>query len=193
MLVIGAVIGVVCQIIGHFSYGPTSSANQPLNVITDFALAGATILVLLGLPGVYASRAQGFGVTGLVGIALLFAAAAMVGVFANLYAAMVEPWLATQAPRLVDGFGPPAFFAYFNVAEVLLVVGSVLLAIPVLRRRVLPRWTGFVLALSVVVGVSTFFAALPDSLGLLYAAGPVMLLLALAGLGYQAWSEEAAR
>ncbi len=197
VLIIGAVVSSVCLVIGGFYSAPTSSnANQPLNVIAEFALAGATILVLLGLPGVYAGRAKGFGITGLVGIALVFVAAAMVDFFGNLYAAMVEPWLATQAPKLADGFGPPPFFAYYNVAEVLLVAGSILLAIPVLRGRVSPRWTGFALLLSVVVGVGTFFFdAFPSSLasGLLIAAAPIMLLGALAGLGYQAWSEEAGR
>ena len=195
VLVIGAVISSVCQVIGGFYSAPTSSQNQPLNLIAEFALAGATILVLIGLPGVYASRAKGFGITGLVGIALVFAAAAMGDFFGNLYAAMVDPWLATQAPNLAGGFGPPPFFAYFNVAEVLLVAGSTLLAIPVLRRRVSPRWTGFALIVSVVVGVSTFFFdAFPSSLasGLLVAVAPIILLAALAGLGYQAWSEEAA-
>jgi hypothetical protein len=197
VLVTGAVISSVCLVIGGFFFAPpSSSANQPLNVIAEFALAGATILVLLGLPGVYASRARGFGITGLFGIALVFAAAAMADFFGNLYAAMVEPWLATQAPNLVDGFGPPPFFAYYNIAEVLLVAGSILLAIPVLRGRVSPRWAGFALLLSVVVGVGTFFFdAFPSSLasGLLTAAAPIMLLGALVGLGYQAWSEEVGR
>ena len=186
VLVTGAVISSVCLVIGGFFFAPpSSSANQPLNVIAEFALAGATILVLLGLAGVYASRAKGFGITGLFGIALVFAAAAM-----------VEPWLATQAPNLVDGFGPPPFFAYYNIAEVLLVAGSILLAIPLLRGRVSPRWAGFALLLSVVVGVGTFFFdAFPSSLasGLLTAAAPIMLLGALVGLGYQAWSEEGGR
>jgi hypothetical protein len=192
-LVVGSVVSFAFRLVSAFFYGNTTTyANQPLNIITDYVLAAATILLLLGLPGVYASRAQGFGVVGLVGMALVFTAGIMFGVFGNLEGAMVDPWLATQAPSLANGFGPPPFFAYYNVEEVLLVVGSVLLAIPLLRGRVLPRWPGFAILLSVVVGVVSFFlfadaSTLPSSLG---AKVPSLLLLvALAGLGYQSWSK----
>jgi hypothetical protein len=123
---------------------------------------------------------------------LVFTAAIMIGVFANLWGAMVEPWLTTRAPTLANGFGPPAFFAFFNVEELALVVGSVLLAIPMLRGRVSPRWPAFALLLSVAVGVVTFFfvvdaATLAASVA--DAVPHVLLLIALAGLGYQAWSK----
>ena len=192
-MVIGGAVSVAFNLVGAFFYGDTTTtyANQPLNIITEYVLAAATILLLLGLPGVYASRAQGFGVVGLVGAALLFIATVMLDVFGDLWSAMVDPWLATEAPNLANGFGPPAFFAYYNVQEVLLVVGSVLLAIPMLRRRVSPRWPAFALLLSVVVGIPIYFAAFPSSLAssLAYTVPSLMLLVALVGLGYQTWSK----
>jgi hypothetical protein len=193
-LVGGCVLSFVFRLVSaFFFYGDTTTyANQPINVIADFALATATILLILGLPGVYASRAGGFGVVGLVGMALIFTAGIMLGVFGNLVGAMVDPWLATQAPDLANGFGPPAFFAFFNVEELILVVGSVLLAIPLLRGQISPRWPGVALLLSVVVGsVGFFLFAIPTTLAssLMGEVAPLLLLVALAGLGYQTWSK----
>jgi hypothetical protein len=192
-LVVGGAVSFAFHIVSALYYGDTTAyANQPINIITEFVLAAASILLLLGLPGVYASRAQGFGIVGLIGMGLVFIAGIMLDVFANLWGAMVDPWLATEAPNLANGFGPPAFFAFYNVQELILVVGSVLLAIPLLRRRVSPRWPAFALLLSVVIGVLTyFFVAFPSSLAssLLSTVPSMLLLVALAGLGYQTWSK----
>jgi hypothetical protein len=193
-LVIGSVIRLAAEFVSAFFYGSTTSyANNPINVLTDYVLAAATILILLGLPGVYGSRAHGFGVVGLLGMVSLFAASSLTGVFANLEAAMVDPWLATQAPSFANGFGPPPFFAFFNVEELLLVVGSVLLAIPLLRGRVSPRWPAFGLLLSVVVGIVSFFLFISPSSTLaasfMGTLPSMLLLVALGGLGYQTWSE----
>ena len=191
-LVAGGALSFGFNVVSAFFYGDTTTyANQPLYIISEYAMAAATVLLLLGIPGVYASRAEGLGVIGLVGATLLFISSVMNDVFGNLWAAMVEPWLATEAPKLAGGFGPPPFFAYYNVQELLLVVGSVLLAIPVLRKRVFPRWPGFVLLVSVVVGIPIYFAALPSSLAssFVYTLPTLLLLAAFVGLGYQTWSK----
>jgi hypothetical protein len=192
-LVLGGLAGVVSHLVDSFFFGNTTAyANQPIHILNEFVLAAANILMLLGLSGVYGSRARGFGVTGLVGMALVFTSAVMIGVFGNLWGAMVEPWLATQAPNLANGFGPPAFFAFYNVEEAALVLGSILLAIPLLRGRVSPRWAGVPLLLSVVIGVFTFFLGVDaNTLGvsLMDAVPYVLLLVALAALGYQTWAQ----
>lgn len=188
-LVVGSVVSVLLLLVG----ATTAYITQPIYITSEYLGAAATVVLLLGLPGVCASRAQGFGVVGLIGMALVFTATIMVGVFANLYGAMVDPWLATEAPNLANGFGPPPLFAYFNVAEVALVVGSVLVAIPMLRGRVSPRWPSIVLLLSVVIGVFFFFLipSLTSTMAtsLLAQVPTILLLAALAGLGHQAWSK----
>ena len=190
-VVAGSAVSILLLLVG----APTAYITQPIYIASEYLVAAATVLVLFGLPGVYASRAQGFGVVGLIGMALVFTANVMVGVFANLYGAMVDPWLTTEAPKLANGFGPPPLFAYFNVAEVALVVGSVLLAIPMLRGRVSPRWASTVLLLSVVIGM-VFFFLIPSlnntiTTSLLAQVPTILLLAALAGLGHQAWSKPA--
>ena len=182
-VVVGALVSVAAHLIDGLTY------RDPI-AYTSYAMAAGGILVLAGLPGVMASRAQGFGVAGLLGVALVFAANCMTEVFGSLQSAMVDPWLAAQAPKLAAGFGPPPFFAFFNIAEGLLVLGSLLIAIPIVRGLVAPRWPGFVLLASVVIGIPGYFlfALATDPFGNLMGQVPVVLLsIALAGIGYQAW------
>jgi hypothetical protein len=193
-LVAGCAISAVFRIVANLFFGSTTDyANQPIFIASEFVLAAATVLLLLGLPGVFAARAQGFGLIGLFGVALVFTESIMVGIFANLWGAMADPWLATVAPSLANGFGPPPLFAYYNIAEVALVVGSILLAIPVLRGRVSPKWPAAVLVLSVVIGAVFFFwiPSLPPTLvpSLLATVPDILLWIALAGFGYQAYAK----
>jgi hypothetical protein len=193
-LLIGGVVSFVTSFGGAFFYGQTTSyANQPLYIVTNVVLAAATILALLGLPGVYASRAQGFGVVGLVGAALIFTVGCIFGVFLNLVNAIVIPYLATDAPNLANNSnGPPGLFVLFIVGSIFSAVGPVLLAIPLLRGRVSPRWPAFVLLAGAVYGVVSFFVTNgPGSSlisNLLSAISPMILFVALAALGFQTWS-----
>ena len=193
-LVIGGVVSFVAQLGGAFFYGDTTSyANQPLYIVTNVVLAAATILVLLGLPGVYASRAKGFGVVGLIGAALIFIVGCTLGVFSALQSAIVLPDLATHVPSYAnDSNLPPGFIALYLVASLFLVVGSVLLAIPLLRGRVSPRWPAFILLLTAVAVVVTTFlynsASNSPVSSLIGAISPMILFVALAALGFQTWS-----
>lgn len=70
----------------------------------------------------------------------------------SLYALLVQPWLADQAPALVAAdaalpVGPPV-----NVVLALLawLIGAVLLAVPFVRGHVRPRWVGY---LRILAGV----------------------------------------
>ena len=168
-------------------------APQPGYIASQYAIGILTVVLLFGLPGVYASRAHGFGVAGLTGFVLIFAQSVMVGVFGNLYGAIVDPWLASEAPNLAQGFGPPPLFAYYNIAEIALVLGTVLIAVPILQGRVSPRWAAVVLLISVPVGAVLFFytPSLPGNslaASLLSAVPEVLLWSALAGLGYKTWT-----
>jgi hypothetical protein len=74
------------------------------------------------------------------------------------------------------------------------VVGTALLAIPYLRGHVPPRWVGFALptaALLTVVGnlIAPTGPATNVAINLLSNVGPVLLLVALGGLGARLWSE----
>ena len=184
-VIAGCVASAVLEIVEAFTANPAAIPIQ-------FASAAVSVVLLLGLPGLYASRATGYGLAGLIGVALIFVASVMVGVFGNLYGAMVDPWLAAQAPDLAKGFGPPPLFAYYNLAEVAVVLGTALLAIPIARGRVRPGWAGWLLLASIPIGVVLFFyvPSMPtDSVvaGLLSSVPESMLWVALAGLAVDAW------
>jgi uncharacterized membrane protein YadS len=71
-------------------------------------------------------------------------------------------------------------------------VGSVLLAIPLLRGRVSPRWPAFILLLTAVAVVVTTFlynaASSSRVSSLIGVISPMILFVALAALGFQTWS-----
>jgi hypothetical protein len=177
---------------------PSVSAQGGLWAPVNALGALGAILVLLGLPAVYARMAGQGGLPGLVGFALIEASWMFFGLFLSLYGALVLPWLADQAPALVDGSSPVPSGVVVAVALGLLawLLGAVLLAVPFVRGPAPARWVGYVLpasALWALVGV--FIApggpASNLAVNLLSNLGPVLLLLGLGYLGVRAWAERA--
>ena len=89
---------------------------------------------------------------------------------------------------------PPTGFAIaFLIALLAWCAGAVLLGIPFMRRRVAPRWVGLVLVVSalwMLVGNLILAPRGPAAnvgINLLSNLGPVLLLVALAGLGQKMW------
>lgn len=168
----------------------------PVNVL---GVIGA-FLVILGVPAVYARMAASNGVSVLLGIALVAAAWMFFGVFLSLYGLLVLPWLADKAPTLVAPSTPPppAFIIGFVIGLLAWLVGTVLLAIPFIRKREQPSWVGYVLAASglwVVIGNLFIAPSGPASnlaVNLLSNMGPVLLLVGLGYLGYRLSSDHAA-
>jgi hypothetical protein len=153
--------------------------------------------VLLGLPGLYAWIAGPAGLPGLIGVALLATAWCFFGVFLSLYSVLVLPWLADQAPSLVATSAPlpGAFVIAFVVGLVAWLAGTVLLAAPFIRRRLHPRWVGYLLpasAIWVVVGNLIIAPSGPASnltVNLVSNLGPVLLLVGIGHLGHRMRSE----
>src|SRR6266700_4225669 len=71
----------------------------PLNLVS----AVSAVLVLWGLPTLAAYGAKELGWSGIVGALLIFVVAAMLGVFLGLVRALLDPFLAQQAPELIRG------------------------------------------------------------------------------------------
>jgi hypothetical protein len=159
----------------------------PVNLL---GLAGAA-LVMLGLPVMYAWMAARTGTIGLVGAVLLAVAWMFFGVFLTLYSILLLPWLAAEAPSLVAASAPVsrALVAAFMIGLLAWFVGAVLLAVPFLRRRIEPRWIGYLLlasAAGVVIGNMIIAPSGPASdltINLLSNLGPVLLSVAIAYLG----------
>jgi hypothetical protein len=171
-----------------------ASAWVPVNA---FGAIGA-MLVLLGLPAI-GTRVG--GLRGLIGLALIAASWTFFGVFLSLYGALVLPWLADEAPRLVGGDAatPVAFVAAFALGLLTWLAGTAILAPPFLRGQSQPRWVGYALPGSALWFLVGSFIIAPDgpasnlAVNLLSNLGPVLLLIALGELGRRAWTEAGAR
>jgi hypothetical protein len=202
-LVIGAiayVIHLVLRSVITAGVEPSVFAKQALWVqINTLGLVGA-VLVLLGLPAMYARLAGPTGLRGLVGVALIAVAWMFFGVFLSLYSVLVLPWLAEKAPALVAASASPAggVVIAFIVGLVAWLSGAVLLAIPFIRGRAQPRWVGYVLIASALWLVISDLIIAPSgpttnlTVNLLSNLGPVLLLVAVGHLGFRMWLERAA-
>ena len=190
-VVIGAVLGFLGTLGNSFFYGnATSYAHNPLFILTGLLNVIGAFLVLLGLPGVFARQAQGFGTLGLVGLVLIMLTATTLPIFLGLLGALIIPWLADKAPALANQQGPPALFAVFIVGGLSFVIGAILWGVQLIRRRVEPRWVGFVLIVAAVVQLASFFTGQSNSLllSLFGALGGLLLVVGLGALGYHTWT-----
>jgi hypothetical protein len=178
---------------------PAVSAKAGLWVPVNALGALGAALVLLGLPAVYARMSGGGGLPGLIGFALISAAWMFFGLFLSLYGALVLPWLAEEAPRLIAESAPSPleFVLAFALGLLAWLLGAVLLAVPFVGGRMRPRWVGYLLpasALWVLVGSFVIAPGGPASnlaVNLLSNLGPVLLLIGLGYLGFRAWAERA--
>ncbi len=152
-------------------------------------------LGLLGIAGLYARQVEAAGWLGLAGYLLfsLFWALTMALQFAE---AFISPLLATEAPKLVEGFlgmvtGAPseinlgALPAINSLTGFVgYVLGGLLFGVATLRAGILPRWAGGLLAFAAVSVLAAPLLGHPLDRILAVPMG-----LALAWLGYALWSE----
>jgi hypothetical protein len=191
------VLHIVLRSVLSAGVDPAVSAKAGLWVPVNALGALGAALVLLGLPAVYARMAPQGGLTGVVGFALIEVSWMFFGLFLSLYGALVLPWLAEQAPRLLAASAPAPFgFAFaFALGLIAWLLGAVLLAVPFVRGPARARWVGYVLpasALWVLVGSFLIAPGGPASnlaVNLLSNLGPVLLLIGLGYLGFRAWAE----
>lgn len=201
LLVVAGAVAFVVHVVARSALttgvDPVASTQAALWVPTNALGALGAALGLLGLPAVSAQIARQAGLAGLVGFALLEVSWTFFGLFLSLYGALVLPWLADQAPRLVDSSAPTPLgvVVAFAVGLVAWLVGALLLAVPLVRGPARARWFGYVLpasALWALVGSLVIAPAGPASnlaVNLLSNLGPVLLLIGLGYLGLQAWAD----
>jgi hypothetical protein len=193
------VVHIVVRSVLTAGVDPAVSAQAGLWVPVNALGAGGAALVLLGLPAVYARMAGQGGLPGLVGFALIEVSWTFFGLFLSLYGALVLPWLADQAPRLVAGPSPAplGFVVAFALGLLAWLLGTVLLAVPFVRGRARARWVGYVLPASALWALVGSFVIAPGgpasnpAVNLLSNLGPALLLIGLGYLGVRAWTERA--
>ena len=143
--------GILHPVIGGESHAASSLA-QPLFPTAHLLVFLGEICLLMGLPGLYASIAPRTGLVGLLGFVLYFVANATLASFIPAYEAFIVPVLAAEpatsglvAPSGAIPSSEP-FALLQGVGGIVYMVGLVLLGIAVLRSRVMPRWTGALMA-----------------------------------------------
>lgn len=167
----------------------TSPLNMALGIL---GVVGSTC-ALFGLPGAYARVAREGGLAWLLGCLFLAVTGLVFGVFMGLTGVVVFSALATSAPTLFQEGPPPSFFPVFIVGTLANVVGPVLMALPIIRKRIYPRWTGYVLLAGAVLAVLSIFSSGPGPQGVLSqivsTVSPLPLFLAVGWMGYLLWTE----
>ena len=154
----------------------------------------AWLLVLLGLPGLYASQRGSMGRLGLAGFLTAFSGTYLIAVGGNF--GFFAPVLAKEAPAVLDAIAQYWPVAVINgLAAIAFMIGYLLFGVA-MTKTALPRWSGVFVA----VGAPAHLLGLGISLLVLVstAAWPVAILGSMSlGLrsgwsGYRMWRAPAA-
>jgi hypothetical protein len=195
-LLIGAVLSAVAGVLDGllFSGNDPALAMNPLNVaLSAIGVVGAAC-AMLGLPGFYMRSASQGGILWLVGVVLIEITGMLFGIFMGLMGAIVFPALAARAPSVLGEGPPPSFMVIFIVGTLANVLGALGLGVPILTRRLYPRWCGYLMIVAAILAAISFFVSGPgDSvLGtLLNVISPLPLFAVLGWAGYQLWMQPA--
>lgn len=138
--------------------------GDPMTALSHLVGFVSVLLILLGLPGLYARQAERAGILGLVSTLLIFFSLAMLDGTHNAIDSTVTPALATiqDAGPLLAERGPLEEAmqsgmqgTLVSVGGPMLLLGLVLLGVATIRAGVLTRWVGalpIIAALTVPLG-----------------------------------------
>jgi len=189
-LIVGSVLSVIYYVSQAFINGnDLTQLAGPLSVYGSLIGFIGSLLVLLGLPGMYVRQAQRAGILGLLGFLFVSYIIVLQGVIVPFTSVTIVPTLVNHpATRsLLNDQSAFSFGPFFLVSTVAQTVGILLLAIATLRAKVFPRWIGWLFIATLVLGVVSFLPFVPNFLGNL---APVLGSVAIAGVGYALLSPE---
>jgi hypothetical protein len=182
-LIIGAALSAIGYILSVFVSGnDLQSLISPLSMIFSLFTIFGSMLVLLGLPGMYTRQARRAGILGLLGFLFVWYVTLFQGILIPFTTVTFIPMLAAHqiAPQLMTTL-PPTLTPFSIVSMVGQILGILLLGIATLRARVFPRWIGWLLIATLIVGIVSFVPFFPEALQSL---SPVIASFAIAGFGY---------
>ncbi len=145
------VLFVIMQLL-VFPHGTLDRYTSPLWQPILLLMLLGVLLIVGGLPGMYVRQAERAGWSGLVGYTLTCFAVLLFSAFIALYA-FVIPLLDTHARLLLTGYDDfnansgriPPLVVVFQVAGLILSLGTFLLGRATMRAGVLPRAAGVAL------------------------------------------------
>ena len=167
-----------------------AQAGMPIHLLLYFAV----LLILLGLPALYARQSNKIGILGLIGFVLLFFGLPLVDLIHSVvFANMLETLVAGTSPEqalslLTTAFSTQPWLTLEMLGNPLLGLGILLFGITTIRARVYPSWTGWLLIGALVLNFIANF--LPQVGGASY--GGIALYLSLAAFGYALFSGQEA-
>src|SRR4051812_28611324 len=145
-LIAGGVLMVVATLL-HPSRetARTIVASEPRLIAAHVVYTLAWLLVLLGVPGLYAAQRGGMGRLGLVGFLTAFSGTYLIAVTGNF--GFLAPVLAKQSPAALDSLGQYLPVVIINgFAAILFMIGYVLFGVAMIRTPALPRRAGILVA-----------------------------------------------
>ena len=187
---ISLILAGVCIALGTIIHPsketPQSLLAEETRLITGhWLITFYSAFLMLGLPGVYASRSRQLGRLGLVGFLLVF--------FGTLFYAVSNdygfnaPVLARLAPQTLDAINAyPSVVVMDGLFVLFLFLGFIFFGIAVQRSHAFPPWSG----ISIATGWSMFTICAPlallvfEPLWILAVLGTVILGLGLGLIGY---------
>jgi hypothetical protein len=193
-LIAGGVLMVVATLL-HPSRetATTIIASETGLIAAHVAYTLAWLLVLLGLPGLYAAQRGGMGRLGVAGFLVAFSGTYLIAVTGNF--GFLAPVLAKQSPAVLDSINQyPPVVIINGLAAILFMLGYILFGIAMIRTATLPRWSGIPVAVGAPAHLLGFGIAQLAST----AAWPIAILgsaslgAGLAWPGYRLWRTPAA-
>ena len=170
----------------------TIVASEPRLVAAHVVYTVAWLLVLLGLPGLYAAQRGGMGRLGLVGFLTALSGTYLIAVTGNF--GFLAPVLAKQSPVVLDSINRYAPVLIINgLAATLFMIGYILFGIAMIRTGTLPRWSGVLVAVGAPAhllgfGIAQLVSTAAWPIAIL---GSVSLGAGLGSAGYRMWPEPA--
>jgi hypothetical protein len=152
----------------------------------------SSLLVLLGLPGLYGATSVWMGRLGLVGFLLAFMGTTLIAVSGSF--GFIAPVLAAESPETIDAINLYLPVVALNgVAFGGFVVGFVLFGMAMAKTATLPRASGLLVAVGAPFQVVGFAVAqtVAPALWTVAVLGSVALGAGLAWPGYQLWQNPA--
>lgn len=184
ILLSGGLLSVVYYVMQSFSNDADLKAlTSPLFVFSSIVGFLGSLLILLGLPGVYVRQAKQAGVLGLLGLLGIAAVILVQGILMTFTSITMIPFLASSSNPAIQALAntdPPAMDLFFLISMVGQVLGPLLLAIATWRAKVFPRWIAWLLLATLVGVLVGFLPVLPPMLENLT---PIIASVALASFG----------
>jgi hypothetical protein len=151
------------------------------------------LLILLGLPGLYAAQGGRMGRLGLPGFLTAFTGTYLIAVTGNF--GFLAPVLAKKSPAVLDAITQyPPVVGINGLAAITFMVGYLLFGVAMIRTTSLPRLAGILVAVGAPAHLIGFGLAqlVTPALWWIAVAGSVSLGTGLAWPGYGLWHPRAA-